>query len=77
MNSENLMITNKLAKEFDSAGWQWQDKAGQVFKLEDLSRDDLLQVACNCMQALEDAESACVAQQAIFSAWRTGRKVPA
>ena len=71
------MTTNKLARDFDPAGWQWQDKHGKVFQIEELTLDDLLQVACNCMQALEEAEEACAAQQEIFTAWRTGRKVGA
>ncbi len=71
------MSANKLERSFGPAGWQWQDKYGQVFQIKDLTRDDLLQVVCACMDALEDAEAACVTQQEIFTAWRTGRKVDA
>ena len=71
------MGNNTLKKDFDPAGWQWQDKHGRVFQIEDLTRADLLQVACACMDAIEEAEAACMAQQAIFSSWRTGSKVDA
>ena len=68
------MTKNKLPKDYDPSGWQWQDRHGQILQIEDLTRDDLLQVACACMDALENAEAACLEQQAIFSAWRNGRK---
>ena len=69
------MSNNKLAKEFDTSGWQWQDKSGHVYQLEDLTRADLIQVACACMTALEAAESASMMQQEIFEAWRNGGKI--
>jgi len=71
------MRTNKLDKSFDTAGWQWMDKHGHILQIDDMTRDDLLQVACACMKALEDAEEAGMKQQEIFSEWRTGRKIDA
>lgn len=66
---------NKLATTFNPAEWQWQDARRQIFKFEDMTRDDLLQAVCACMAALEQAEAANMEQQKIFSAWRNGRIV--
>lgn len=71
------MATDRLTKHFDPAGWQWQDEHGQVFQLEDLSRADLLQVACACMEALEQAETNSAAQAELFKRWRVGGMRPA
>lgn len=67
------MIENKLERKFDPAGWQWLDKHGQVFQIEDLTRDDLLQVVCDCMTALEEAEEACATLQEVFDSWANWR----
>ena len=69
------MSNNKLAKDFDTSGWQWQAKSGDVYQLDELTRADLMQVACACMAALEAAESASMMQQEIFDAWRNGGKI--
>jgi len=29
--------------DFDPAEWQWQDKSGQIFQIEDLTRDDSIE----------------------------------
>lgn len=45
--SRNKTNGNEAAGErkFDPAGWQWQE-GGRIYQLEELSREDLLQVAC-------------------------------
>lgn len=62
---------NVLKAKFDPSGWQWEEE-GKVHQLEDLSRDDLLQVACSCLEALEqvDAKQAELAQ--LMRDWRSG-----
>jgi hypothetical protein len=67
------MTTDKLTKHFDPAEWQWQDENGKVFRLDELSHNDLLQVACNCMDTIERAEGLAAKQQAVFVAWAEGK----
>lgn len=45
-------MDSKLKRKFDPTGFQ-TEQGGVVHKLTDLSRDDLLQVACECMATLE------------------------
>ena len=66
------MSDNKLPVEYDPAEWQWQDRQGQVFRLSELTRDDLLQVVCTCMDVIAQAEEAAAVQINIFDAWRRG-----
>lgn len=62
-------VEDKLFKKFNPSGFQWQDENGKVFKIEDLSRNDLLQIACSCMHTIEKAEELCLQQKTVFSAW--------
>ena len=65
------MSQNKLENVFDPSEFQWQGKH-EVFNITDLTRDDLLQVVCACLSALEEAESLCFDQRDIFHDLRYG-----
>lgn len=69
------MTQSVLEKNFNPQGWQWQEN-GRVYQLEDLSREDLLQVACRCMAVLERLDEQHQAAAAIHSAWRYGTPLP-
>ena len=67
------MSSNKLKKYFDVRGWQFCDEFGVPWQIEDLTKADLQQALCHCMNALEDAEDLCVQQKRIFTNWREWR----
>ncbi len=56
------MSEDKLPQRHNPAEWQHQE-GGAVYRLDELSRNDLMQVACAAMAALESAEDACCAMQ--------------
>lgn len=60
-----------LATKFDPKGWQWEE-AGKVYQLEDLSRADLLQVACSCIEMLEQVDGVNATLTQMMRDWRTG-----
>ena len=64
---------NKLKSKYDPSIYQYQDKYGKVFEINELSRDDLMQVVCECMEAIEKAEKICLKQLDVFDSWRRGR----
>ena len=66
-------MKNELEQRYDPSEWQWSED-GRAFSLDSLSRDDLLQVACSCMDALDRAEYLSRAQQQIFNGWRLGEE---
>lgn len=68
-------MSNKLKPKFNPAGWQWEQD-GVVYPLEDLSREDLLQVACECIQALEHIEDLQGQLGQMMASWRQGKVVP-
>lgn len=63
--------TDQLPRTFDPQGWQWEHQ-NRVYQLEDLSRNDLLQVACACMQALENADALSQQLAGVIQSWRKG-----
>lgn len=67
------MSSNKLKKYFDVRGWQFCDEFGVPWQIEDLTKADLQQALCYCLNALEDAEDLCVQQKRIFTNWREWR----
>ncbi len=67
--------TSQLPKKFDPSTFQWS-LGGKVFPLETLSREDLLQVACEGMCALERLENLQLDMAQVMSDWRDGRITP-
>ena len=63
---------NKLVPRYDASTYQYQDRAGLVFKLEELSKEDLMQVVCECIEAFDKAEDLCLKQLKVFDEWRRG-----
>lgn len=62
---------NVLEVKFNPSGWQWEE-AGKAHQLEDLSRDDLLQVACSCIAVLEQVDGKQAALAQLMQDWRSG-----
>lgn len=69
-------IPNKLEQTINPAGYQYQDRGGYIHQLEDLSRDDLLQIACGCINVIEALEEAADRQKTIIENWRIGGTSP-
>lgn len=69
------MSENKLEKRFDPRGWQWEEH-GKVFPLTSLSQEDLLQVACACMESLERMEILHEQLAGLSKTWRNGEVRP-
>ena len=68
-------IPSVLEKRFDPEGYQWEER-GKVHQLNDLSRDDLLQVACQCMAVLERVDSLSFDLNSLTKLWREGEIYP-
>lgn len=60
-----------LKAQLNPHDYQWSE-AGKIYRLEDLSREDLLQVACNCIEALEQADDLRLQMGRLMSDWRQG-----
>lgn len=72
---EVASIPNVLEQRFNPSGWQWEEK-GKPSQLEDLSRDDLIQVACSEMEVLERMDSMIGDMKNLMSQWRNGEVEP-
>lgn len=68
-------MENILPRKFDPSTFQTEHE-GSVHLLSSLSRDDLMQVACECMQALELVEGVQVGLRTIMEEYRSGRICP-
>jgi hypothetical protein len=68
-------MENLLEKRFDPTKYQTEVKGKRIL-LSELSRDDILQVACESMEALERLDEAVGAQAAILDNWRRGHILP-
>lgn len=64
--------TAQLPRKFNPTTFQWVH-AGKVIPLDTMSREDLMQVACECVVALERMESLQLAMAEVASDWRQGR----
>ena len=69
-----MKINDVLEKRRDPAEYQTSQN-GKVFVLSDLSRADLMQVAAEEMNFLEDMDSMVTDMQAKLEDWRHGRKM--
>ena len=70
-----LVAETQLPHKFDPTNFQWMH-AGKVMPLASMSREDLLQVACECMAVLERMESLQEEMAGLSAAWRAGEVVP-
>lgn len=55
LETEASKASNKLEQRFAPHDWQWEEH-GKIYRLRDLSREDLMQVAAGCMTALEKVD---------------------
>jgi len=62
-----------LPKSIEPGGYQYQDKIGRIHQLEDLSRQDLLQVACELVDLIETLDSDATRMAQRIEAWRFGK----
>lgn len=69
------VMVDVLEKKFDPKGWQTCQK-GKVFKIEDLSRNDLLQLVCEGMQAVAMLESFVNKASDVVDDWHNGKIGP-
>jgi hypothetical protein len=67
--------TNVLEHRFNPEGCQWEEY-GKVVQLEDLSREDLLQVACAQMEILERMDVLQANFHDLVRHWRAGEIQP-
>lgn len=70
------MKENFLEKRFDPDRFQ-TDIKGKIIRLSDLSHEDLLQVACEGMQAMEYINNLQRDMSGVIKAWRKGDTAPA
>lgn len=64
-----MSTENKLEKRFDPTDYQWEER-GKVHMLADLSREDLIQVACAQMDILEEVDLQAADLTSIMEKWR-------
>lgn len=72
---EQATPPDRLEIRFNPEGWQWEQHR-QVFPLQDLSRNDLLQVACECIEVLERVDTLRYGLTALMENWRNGDTHP-
>jgi len=73
-HTNDLQIVNKLVSRYDASQYQWQDKPGRIFKLEELTKEDLMQAVCECIETIDKAENICLDQLRVFDEWRNQNK---
>lgn len=69
-------MENMLAKKYNPEDWQWEDGNERVYAISELSREDLMQVACECMEALQQIEDLHVKTGDVLDSWQRGTLVP-
>jgi hypothetical protein len=65
-------IQNRIEKKFDSTGYKTMIN-GETVDINELSRDDLIQVVCDGMNALSTLESLQIAAAGVMERWVWGR----
>lgn len=75
MNEVKEDVKPILEKKFDPTGYQWMQN-GKVVKIDQLGREDLLQIACECMTALERMESLHLEMAQLSEQWRRSEIKP-
>lgn len=65
-------MENKLKKKFDPSGFQTAI-GGKVFRIVELSRDDLLQIACEGMMAMERVDEINRKLASLVETYREGK----
>lgn len=68
-------IVDVLEKKFDTAGWQTYHN-GRAYKIDDLSRNDLLQLVCEGMQAVDMLERFLNKASDVLEDWHNGKIKP-
>lgn len=66
------MTDNRLPTLFDPASYQYQDQKGNTYDLSELSRDDLLQVACEAIAMIEEMDAHASKITDMVEKWRSG-----
>jgi hypothetical protein len=74
INTTPTQEMNKLVSRYDASQYQWQDKPGRIFKLEELTKEDLMQAVCECIETIDKAENICLDQLRVFDEWRNQNK---
>jgi len=70
-----IMTQNLLPKQFVSAQYQYADKNGKTYKIHELSHEDLVQVACELIEVIEDLDTQANAMTQMISRWRNGEVI--
>lgn len=73
---EDGLYSGVVPKRYDPTEFQYQDKANNVFQLSELSREDLLQVACYGMAAMEQMDILIDKQRHLSDCWRRDDDLP-
>ena len=73
---EDGLYSGVVPKRYDPAEFQHQDKAGNIFKLTELSREDLLHLACYGMEAMEQMDILIDKQRHLSDRWRRDDDLP-
>jgi hypothetical protein len=69
-------VENKLHKKYDPDGFQIQTKEGKIYRVDELSREDLIQVACDGIEALEQLESVKDLMAGTLDSWKNDKLEP-
>lgn len=66
-----MNIPNRIEMKFDSTGFKTMID-GQPVDINELSRDDLIQLVCDGMTALDTLHSLQIAAAGVMERWRDG-----
>lgn len=69
------MTQNHLPQQFDATQYQYADKSGKTYEIHELSREDLIQVACELFEVIEALDTQAHAMTQMISRWRDGEVI--
>jgi hypothetical protein len=70
------LFSGVTEQRFDPANYQYEDKFGHAYKLHELSREDLMQIACYGMEAMEQMDILIDKQNFLMNSWRKDNELP-
>jgi hypothetical protein len=70
-----MIIENVLEKRVATDRCQWMEN-GKIYQIEDLSREDLMQVAAQSLALINRAESRVQSLCADLESWHNGEPIP-
>ncbi|MEG1347753.1 MAG: hypothetical protein RSD49_06825 [Hafnia sp.] len=74
--NEDGFHAGAVEPRYNPTEYQYQDKFGHVYTLDTLSREDLLQIACGGMEAIERIDVLIDQQTHLINLWRKDDELP-